>query len=341
MTSPSPAARPFTDLAELLVALRRAARLSQRNLAARASISRGTVQNAEFGHTAPSALLLDAYLKACGADSRTADRAHRLRTRGRSDQRGRLRELNAPAPALIHDRHDLAVALAAAYERAGAPPLGDRLLIGDRKPLPRTTAWRIVKRKGLPADVTQLETFLTACGISPAVQRLYTDAYRRVTATRPVRPAPPRARRNDIRTIVEARAERHELTGTAAAIARQLPAEVLKEILFTAITREAQRNGSGLPDVWIASSPFQDTGVDISMRSAAGDRMDIQVKNYRRPEPPPHTPGPGAPPSRPGSSRSVWWSGPRRAAPAPDQPEARRPRDYDREAAAVLAAPAR
>lgn len=342
MTSPSSTEGPFADLAELLVALRRAARLSQRDLAARANISRGTVQNAESGHTAPSALLLDAYLKACGADSRTADRAHRLRTRGRSDQRGRLRELNAPAPDLIHDRHDLAAALATAYERAGAPPLGDRHLIGDREPLPRTTAWRIVKRKGLPANVTQLVTFLTACGISPAVQRLYTDAYRRVTATRPARPAPPRARRNDIRTIVEARSERHALTGTAAAIARQLPAEALEEILFTAITREARRNGSGLPDVWVASSPSQDTGVDFSMRTAAGDRMDIQVKNYRRPESPPHALGPGAPPSRSGSSPSGWWSGLRRPAPAAaDRPEAWRARDYDREVAAVLAATAR
>ncbi|MFF2864814.1 hypothetical protein ACFVSX_33635 [Streptomyces rubiginosohelvolus] len=207
--------------------------------------------------------------------------------------------------------------------------------------VPWTTAWRIVKRKGLPANVTQLDTLLTACGISPAVQRLYTDTYRRVTATRPLRPAPLRARRNDIRTIVEARSERHGPTGTAAAIARQLPAEALEEILFTAITREAQRNGSGLPDVWVASSPYQDTGVDVSMRTAAGDHMVIQVKNHRRPEPPPHAPGLGAPPSRPGSSPSGKWSGLRRAAPAPDQPDARRARDSDREVAAVLAAPAR
>ncbi|WLQ45993.1 helix-turn-helix transcriptional regulator [Streptomyces poriferorum] len=337
MTSPSPAARPFADLAELLVTERRDARLSQRDLAARANISRGTVQNAESGSTAPSVHLLDAYLKACGANPRAVKRAHRLRVHGRAVQRGRLRGLNAPAPTLIHDRHDLAVALAVAYERAGAPPLGDRLLIGDRKPLPRTTAWRIVKRQGLPANVTQLVTFLTACGISPAVQRLYTDAYRRVTAAGPVRPAPPRVRRNDIRTIVEARSERHELTGTAAAIARQLPAEVLEELLFTAITREAQRNGSVLSDVWIDSSPPQDTGVDISMRTAAGDRMDIQVKNY---EPPPHIPGAGAQPSRPGSPPSNWWLSTRRV-PTPDQPGMRRARDYDKEVAAVLAAPAR
>ncbi|MFI9191149.1 helix-turn-helix domain-containing protein [Streptomyces californicus] len=337
MTSLTSAKGPFADLVELLIALRRAARLSHRDLAARANISRGTVQNAESGRTAPSALLLDAYLKASGADSGTADRARRLRTRGRSDQRGRLRGLSAPAPDLIHDRHDLA----AAYERTGAPPLGDRHLIGDREPLPRTTAWRIVRRKGLPANVAQLETFLTACGISPAVQRLYTDAYRRVTAARPARHAPPRARRNDIRTIVEARSERNELTGTAAAIARQLPAEALEEILFTAIIREAQRNGSGLPDGRVASSQYQDTGVDISVRTAAGDRMDIQVKNYRRPEPPLHTPGPGAPPSRPGSSPSGKYFGPRRTALALAQVEARQAKDSDREAAALLGAPAR
>lgn len=337
MTSPSSAAGPFADLAELLVAQRGAARLSQRDLAARANISRGTVQNAESGHTAPSALLLDAYLKACGADSRSADRAHRLRVRGRSDQRGRLRGLNAPAPALIHDRHDLAVALAAAYERAGAPPLGDRRLIGDRKPLPRTTAWRIVKRKGLPASVTQLVTFLTACGLSPAEQRLYTDAYRRVTAERPARPAPPRTRRNDIRIITETRSERHEITGLAAAIARQLPADTLEELLFTALTREAQRNGSDLPDLWISPHSLQDTGIDFSMRNAAGDHLVIQAKNYRRPGPPPHTPGPGSPPSRPGHPPAGRQPGARRT-PAPAQPGTRRAPDRDTKAAAALAA---
>ncbi|WP_437044945.1 helix-turn-helix domain-containing protein [Streptomyces sp. enrichment culture] len=46
--------RPFADLAQHLIALRRATRLPQRVLAEAANISRGAVQRAESGTTAPT-----------------------------------------------------------------------------------------------------------------------------------------------------------------------------------------------------------------------------------------------------------------------------------------------
>ncbi|WP_155057599.1 helix-turn-helix domain-containing protein [Streptomyces blattellae] len=179
---------PFAHLAGHLTALRGAARLTQRALAEAAHISRGAVQRAESGTAPPTPSVLDAYLRACGAGPADQDKARRLRARGRTAQRDRLRELKAPSPALVHDERDLGLLLAQTYERAGAP----------RLPLPRTTAWRIVNRKGLPASREQLITFLTACGIHPPAQRPYLDAYHHVIAQRGTRPAPPRGRRRQV-----------------------------------------------------------------------------------------------------------------------------------------------
>ncbi|MEU6184021.1 helix-turn-helix domain-containing protein [Streptomyces coeruleorubidus] len=190
--------RPFAHLAEHLTALRRAARLTQRALAEAAHISRGAVQRAESGTAPPTTAVLNAYLRACQAGAGDQGKARRLRARGRIAQRDRLRELKAPAPALASDKRDLGLVLAEAYERAGAPSLSDARLTPGRDPLPRTTAWRIVNRKGLPASRDQLITFLTACGIRPAAQRPYLDAYHHVTAERGTRPAPPRGRRRQL-----------------------------------------------------------------------------------------------------------------------------------------------
>ncbi|MFE5974332.1 hypothetical protein ACFQ64_19490 [Streptomyces sp. NPDC056460] len=107
---------------------------------------------------------------------------------------------------MIRTKRELCLALVAAYERAGAPCLSDTRLTPGRKPLPRTTAWRIVNGKGLPTSTEQLITFLTACGIRPVTQHKYFEAYIHVIAQRgprrpsaahrtarpsPVHPAPP------------------------------------------------------------------------------------------------------------------------------------------------------
>ncbi|MFF2023444.1 helix-turn-helix domain-containing protein [Streptomyces sp. NPDC058171] len=190
----SPAVGPdrhYARLAEHLTALRDAARLTQRALADAANISRGAVQRAESGTAPPTPAVLDAYLRTCGAGPADQDKACRLHALGRAAQRGKLRALQAPTPAFVRDERDLGLVLAAAYERAGAPPLRDFDQPG-RAPVPPTTAWRIVNRKALPTSREQLITFLTVCGIRPAAQCPYLDAYSHVTAQRGTRPAPPR-----------------------------------------------------------------------------------------------------------------------------------------------------
>ncbi|WP_073937856.1 helix-turn-helix domain-containing protein [Streptomyces sp. CB02400] len=183
---------PFAGLAEHLTALRRAARLSQLELAAAAAVSRGTVQRAESGATAPSTAVLDSLARACGGDQAAQGRAHVLRMRGRTEQRGRLRGLKAPAPGLVHTAQDLGAALAAEYERAGAPPMSRFFGPAEgHKPIPRTTAWRIIRRQGLPADAEQLQTFLDVCRVSRSSQRHYREAYGRLAPRRKCS-APPR-----------------------------------------------------------------------------------------------------------------------------------------------------
>ncbi|MFI0908782.1 helix-turn-helix domain-containing protein [Streptomyces sioyaensis] len=284
--------RHFARLAEHLTALRHTARLPQRALAEAANISRGTVQRAESITAAPSAAVLDAYLRACKAGKDDQNKARLLHTLGRTAQRGKLRELKAPAPALVRDVRDLGLVLAETYERAGAPSLSDARLIPGHKPLPRTTAWRIVNRKGLPASREQLITFLTACGIRrPAAQRPYIDAYQHVIAQRGTRPVPPRTqlaqrviRRSHPVPLARGGADtgaRYDLTALAACLtvvgeaiaadrarydltALAAGVRVVGEAIATlhrSASREAHRNGTTAPD-WITATNLFTHGID-------------------------------------------------------------------------------
>ncbi|MFD8217619.1 hypothetical protein ACFV2U_28865 [Streptomyces sp. NPDC059697] len=59
-----------------------------------------------------------------------------------------------------------------------------------RKPLPRTAAWRIVKRKGLPTDHDRAtDDVPDRCGVRPAEQPPCLDAYQGITADRGVNSA--------------------------------------------------------------------------------------------------------------------------------------------------------
>ncbi|MEU6673779.1 helix-turn-helix transcriptional regulator [Streptomyces sp. NPDC046925] len=285
---------PFAHLASHLTALRRTARLTQRALAEAAHISRGAVQRAESGTAPPTTTVLDAYLRACRSGKDDQAKARRLRARGRAAQRDRLHALKAPAPALVRDERDLGLVLAEAYERAGAPSLSDARLTPGRDLLPRTTAWRIVNRKGLPASREQLITFLTACGIRPAAQRPYLDAYQHVIAERGDRPVPPRVQRRQLtqRIVRSPRPLPPARGGTGAsydidfdrlaagikpavdAIAAQSryydadrlaagirPAVDALALMFRSATREAHRNGTTPPD-WITSTSLITHGID-------------------------------------------------------------------------------
>ncbi|WP_326782748.1 helix-turn-helix domain-containing protein [Streptomyces sp. NBC_00151] len=304
--------RSFADLAEHLTALRRASRLPQRGLAEAANVSRGAIQRAESGTAPPTQAVLDAYLRACGADEAAQKRARLLFVRGRTAQRGNLPGLKAPAPDFISTKRELGLALALAYERAGAPSLTDACLFPGHKPLPRTTAWRIVNRKGLPASHEQLITFLTVCGIHhPAAQRPYLDAYSHVIAQHCTRHLPPRTqliRRTHPVPLAHGRTGTHTLTELAAAL------PMLGEALATAYrsaSRQAHRNGTTAPD-WNASVPFirdqtsralagraftmrtDDRGNNVFTCTTADDTAVYEITSHRNrtgpPPSPPHAP---------------------------------------------------
>ncbi|MEU2867097.1 helix-turn-helix transcriptional regulator [Streptomyces mirabilis] len=315
------AERPFAHLAEYLIALRRAARLPQRALARAANVSRGTVQRAESGTAPPSLAVLDAYVRACSGSPADHARARLLRTRGRTAQRDRLRHLDAPAPPLIPTEDELGAALAAAYERAGAPSLSDARLTPGRSPLPHTTAWRIVKRRKLPPTAEQLVTFLTACGISPAEQRPYIDAYHRITADRGTRPLPPSRRRaGRLQRIPLSHggtdgppAFTDKISPPFQNLLTVLSPEDVEAVLTAGTARLFEERGrlngtaTAVPE-WLATTalvghgidPARDSGVDLVTRTADGHTTIYQVKHHqRRPGPPPKqtsastTPPPG------------------------------------------------
>jgi transcriptional regulator with XRE-family HTH domain len=240
--------RPFAALAEHLIGLRRAARLPQRALADVAAISRTAVQRAESGIAAPSPSVLDAYVRACRARPEDLSRARLLRRFGRIAQRGRLRFLSAPSPALIHSADDLGLALAAMYERDGAPALRElSRRVPHRPPLPVTSVWRFVHRKGLPASTEQLVTYLMACGISLAEQRLYVRAYQRIVAGRGERPGPPRTRHRATARLDELAHYTDKISPTYRSLMDRMSAVDVETALTVGVAyvyaEQSQRNG--------------------------------------------------------------------------------------------------
>jgi len=137
-----------------------------------------------------------AYVEGITRAPRAVTDALRLWRRARIAERGRLRALNAPAPAYVRNAADLLAALAAAYEKAGAPPL--RTLqrragyAADNVPnLPLTNASRIINRERLPTDQRQYEAYLTGCGIPAHALTPWRQAWNRVQSTAPTTPPAP------------------------------------------------------------------------------------------------------------------------------------------------------
>lgn len=121
---------------------------------------------------------------------RTVTDAKQRWRRARIEERGRLRPLNAPPPDGVRNDADLRAALAAAYEKDGAPPL--RTLQrragtagGEAFILPLATACRIVNRGRLPNDQRQYEAFLTGCGIPEHALGPWREAWHRVRIAQP------------------------------------------------------------------------------------------------------------------------------------------------------------
>lgn len=328
-----PAPPPYAELGAHLRRLRTTAGWTQRELASHAGVSRSAVQEAEAGRRAPTRAVLKRVLKVCGASEAEHAAADLLRARGRSAQRGRRYGLHAPAPASIRTEADLRAALAAAYETGGHPPMRDfsRLVPPGGDPVSPAGASRIHRGKALPATAGQLETWLALCRVPRKELPHYRAAYAEITGHRAPRQAPARQRhaaaaRPALVIVAEGEQESVELTGLAAAVARQLPAATLEQILLTGITRlagaQARRNGGGtyLPDLWITTPAGRD---------AAPKFILVEAKRQHGPgTPPPPEPLDPSPagPARPGPGPGRNPDGRHRRAPGRQPHAAAAPR---------------
>lgn len=217
MTSPLTApsgtrrsSRHHAHLTALLRALKDRCRLTFSELAERTAqdesgaVSASTLKRAAGGRTLPQEDVVTAYVRACGATMEDELEALQRWRAARAEERGILADLHAPAVRSIRTPADLDAALAAAYERAGAPPLRvlqERATTGEADGtllLPLTTLWRITRREARPATWEQCAAFLRGCGIHRRRMGRWQEAWQRihtnVWAEQPV-PAAQRAAR--------------------------------------------------------------------------------------------------------------------------------------------------
>ncbi|MGW1496455.1 helix-turn-helix domain-containing protein [Streptomyces sp. NPDC002402] len=195
MTSPSRtvrrAGRRHTRLSAVLTGLKEASGLTFDELAARTTVSTSALKRAAGLHTVAPEHVVTAFVRACGADTDQEREVLKLLRAARAEQRGILATLHAPAVTAIRTPADLTAALAAAYERAGAPALR---VLQERATtnhtdgallLPRTSAWRITRREALPTTWTQCAAFLRGCGIHPRRMPAWHDAWTRTQTPTP------------------------------------------------------------------------------------------------------------------------------------------------------------
>ncbi|MFE1781251.1 hypothetical protein ACFW9F_01320 [Streptomyces sp. NPDC059506] len=150
------------------------------------AVSATTLKRAVDLKRVPGERVVTAYVRACGVGG--DQEALQLWRAARAEDRGLLGLLRAPEVDSIRTRADLAAALAAAYERAGAPilrVLQERAATAEASGpvlLPRTSAWRIARRGGRPATWKQCEAYLRGCGIPARHMTRWKEAWER-TAT--------------------------------------------------------------------------------------------------------------------------------------------------------------
>ncbi|MFF9212973.1 MULTISPECIES: hypothetical protein [unclassified Streptomyces] len=180
-------------MADYLRALYRASGCTYPELAARTAqagraVSVATLKRAVHRTKAPRETTVAAFVAACGGGIDQEQMAARLWRAARAEERGILAGLQTPSIDNIRTQADLAAALAAAYERAGAPPLRtvqERAGTADVEGavvLPTTTIWRIVHRRGQPVDWRQCAAFLRGCGLNKRRLEPWRHAWQRATS---------------------------------------------------------------------------------------------------------------------------------------------------------------
>ncbi|MEU9211210.1 hypothetical protein AB0D27_25525 [Streptomyces sp. NPDC048415] len=191
-----PPTRARTALSVFLTQLHMLYGPSWAELSRRTGLSVSTLQRtARTSGPVPREENVITYVEAITDDPRAVTDAKRWWRRARIEERGRLRTLNAPAPAGVRNEADLLTALAAAYEKDGAPPLrtlqsragmaGDKVYV-----LPVTNASRMVNRERLPTNQRQYEAFLTGCGIPEHALDPWRQAWHRAQIAQPAQHAP-------------------------------------------------------------------------------------------------------------------------------------------------------
>ncbi|WP_053606772.1 response regulator transcription factor [Streptomyces sp. MMG1522] len=206
-------------VARYLDGLRQIADVTFAELAARVArlgdprlmVSAATLKRASSGLTVPKETTVIAFVRGVlgDEDDYTEHLALRLWRMARAEERGLLSTLKAPSVGKIRTHADLAAALAAAYEEAGAPPLralrqraGTDTLDGAHL-LPLSTAWRITRREAQPADWRQCEAFLRGCGIHQRRMDQWRQAWNRTAATERRAPARRRPPQPNITSLAE------------------------------------------------------------------------------------------------------------------------------------------
>ncbi|MFF0794726.1 hypothetical protein [Streptomyces spiralis] len=309
-TTAVPAGPRRAELLAYLNRLRQEAGLTFAGLAERTTalggpapaLSAATLKRAAGCLTVPKETTVVAFVRGCDATAEQERRALQLWRRARAEERGILAALRPPAIGNIRTRADFAAALAAEYEKAGAPVL--RTLqqragtVGDVFVLPISTAWRIVHRGGHPSDWNQCAAFLRGCGVTGRrILADWQDAWQRVATGRV------RARYRDPRAWAYAKAMDHAqsrltleetarlprsevLVPVSASVARlllQLPEQKRDHAVAAGVLRmvevEQRRNGTA-PDTRMAFSPVvvRDVGVILpAARHSARARPQAQA----------------------------------------------------------------
>ncbi|WP_327740463.1 helix-turn-helix domain-containing protein (plasmid) [Streptomyces nojiriensis] len=286
--------RPYAALAEHMMRLRLAAGLTQEQLGQGSGLSRSTVQRAESGTGAPSHAALRTAIGLCGGTEEDQRTAVNLRARGRALQRGRASAAGAPHRLAMRDRPDFQAVLAADFENAGAPPLGDfaRHVPPGGDPIPRTSAWRISRRLALPATTGQLETWMEVCRVHPRNRQIYRDTYTNVTTGRIPRRIPARTRGLQALPASEA-TRRQDMTvpvGPGEPQMKPLGWPQLIQLLYALVLAEATRNGlhvevarwpkGGGPD-----QSFRELGIDAVIPDTDGTLLLFQSRRSGTPPP--------------------------------------------------------
>ncbi|EDY43214.1 helix-turn-helix domain-containing protein [Streptomyces sp. SPB074] len=194
--------KALRELVEWLRGHRDRTGLHYRVLAERADCHATTLSRAASGKSVPTLQAVLRYATACEAPQ---DEARRLWRNARFEETRRQRKGRMQAvakPPFIGNLAELSAALLNVYERAGSPSL--RTMegrTGGYGVLPRTTLSHILRKETVPYGIPQLQAFLTACEVPPALWPQWEAAWRqahlhdnRVVVVRDV-PPPPRTHR--------------------------------------------------------------------------------------------------------------------------------------------------